>query len=76
MHTSAGTCLASSISALFPARATIVFGFPTTKNKLISCVTSVISHGLACNLITVPTTRHKQQEMGKRNQVWGKIHLQ
>lgn len=32
-HTSAGTCLASSISALFPARATIVFGFPTPKQR-------------------------------------------
>jgi hypothetical protein len=28
LHTSAGTCLASNKSALFPARAIIVFGFP------------------------------------------------
>jgi hypothetical protein len=30
-HTSTATCLASSISTLLPARATIVFGFPTPK---------------------------------------------
>uniref|UniRef100_A0A0A9DK67 Uncharacterized protein n=1 Tax=Arundo donax TaxID=35708 RepID=A0A0A9DK67_ARUDO len=35
---SAGTCLSSSISALLPARATIVFGFPRSKQrrKLVS----------------------------------------
>jgi hypothetical protein len=36
LHTSAGTCLASSISALFPARATIVFEFPTENERTSS----------------------------------------
>lgn len=41
LHTSAGTCLASTISALLPARAIIVFGFPVQK-EVYTCTSWTI----------------------------------
>jgi len=75
-HTSAGTCLASSISALFPARATIVFGFPTPKQreKNITCVstTYITINSLGCCPFTFSLTIPKNSNMkwgGKGNQM-------
>jgi hypothetical protein len=78
LHTSAGTCLASSISALFPARATIVFGFPTPKQrekKHYLCINNLYNYQFDwfCCPFTFSLTNHTQKlkhEMGgKGNQV-------
>jgi hypothetical protein len=48
LHTSTGTCLASNISALFPARAITVFGFPVLKQSRI--------RNYICQLIYIKTS--------------------